>query len=323
MGALDIIREQLPKFLEEDQAEGFKGVLDTVLPQDLTDVALMIAGGPWGKAIKAGGLALAGASYSPEAEAARFPWMTMSKIRQLLNDSAYTMDGQRAKSALTMVRPSEMVGATTTGAEHRAKILQEAGRYDPYRQQTSGSAYLEVDPVKGQFMEHEGRHRMTGAKEASGSDAPLPYEISLPNGRAASINEMKALEGRRIKGQKYSGEKIGSPVTLREITPLAYDTPEEELLKYVRDIDVPLKNVGINLKPQGPGFTDYDKSAYHNPVPYGKIPPPEPYFTAPWDALKGARYREALELWTSLPAEERAKHKYLEWFRQFYPDGVK
>ena len=69
MGAWNVIREELPKFLNEDHAEGFRGVLSALVPQDLTDVGLTVAGGPFGKLAKMGGLALAGASYSPDAEA--------------------------------------------------------------------------------------------------------------------------------------------------------------------------------------------------------------------------------------------------------------
>jgi len=69
MGALGIIRKELPKFLQEDQAEGFRNVMGAILPQDLTDVGLMAMTGPGGKLAKLGGLALAGASYSPDAEA--------------------------------------------------------------------------------------------------------------------------------------------------------------------------------------------------------------------------------------------------------------
>jgi hypothetical protein len=41
-----------------------------VIPQDLTDVGLMVATGPVGKAARIAGAGLAASSYSPEAEAA-------------------------------------------------------------------------------------------------------------------------------------------------------------------------------------------------------------------------------------------------------------
>jgi len=64
-----VIREELPKFLDEPQAEGFKGVLSALIPQDLSELGLAVATGPVGKAARLGGLALASGSYAPEAEA--------------------------------------------------------------------------------------------------------------------------------------------------------------------------------------------------------------------------------------------------------------
>jgi hypothetical protein len=64
-----VMKQELPRFMDEPQAEGFKGVLNAVVPQDLTDVGLMLATGATGKVAKLGGAALAGLSYSPEAEA--------------------------------------------------------------------------------------------------------------------------------------------------------------------------------------------------------------------------------------------------------------
>ena len=48
MDALGIIRKELPKFLQEDHAEGFRNVMGAILPQDLTDVGLMAMTGPGG-----------------------------------------------------------------------------------------------------------------------------------------------------------------------------------------------------------------------------------------------------------------------------------
>jgi hypothetical protein len=323
MGALQIIREQLPKFLEEDQAEGFKGVLDTVLPQDLSDVALMLAGGPFGKAIKAGALATAGATYSPEALAAKFAWMTPERIKQLLHMSGYTMDGQKAKSALTLMKPSEMVKSTTPDQALRDKITKEAGRYDPYRQQSNNQRlYLEMDPFTGEVVEHEGRHRLSALLKASGSDTPVPLELRMPYDGKASIDKWSELQGRKMKGQRFDGEKRrSSPVTVNEVTPLAYDTPEEELMKYVREVDVPLKNVGINLKPEGPGFTDAEMTAYlYDSIPYGKVPPPQEKFTHPIKVLSTPEFLKRLDEWRALPDD---KPEWPQWARQFYPEGVK
>lgn len=66
---LDVIRQELPRFWNEDQSEGLRNVVGAVVPQDLTDVGLMLATGPMGKAARIAGAGLVGASYSPEAEA--------------------------------------------------------------------------------------------------------------------------------------------------------------------------------------------------------------------------------------------------------------
>lgn len=64
-----VLKQELPKFLNEDQAEGLKGVLKAVVPQDAADVGLSLMTGPFGKAAKLGGAALASSTYSPDAEA--------------------------------------------------------------------------------------------------------------------------------------------------------------------------------------------------------------------------------------------------------------
>ena len=111
MGAWNVIREELPKFLNEDQAEGFRGVLSTLVPQDLTDAGLMVAGGPFGKLAKMGGLALAGAAYSPEAEAGG---VTMSLARYL---KSLIAQGEMPRELLAPLRRMQSA-ARNTGNEH-------------------------------------------------------------------------------------------------------------------------------------------------------------------------------------------------------------
>lgn len=231
------------------------------------------------------------------------------------------MDGQKAKSALTMMRPSEMIGATAPGQELKQSILEEAGRYDPYRQQQHiQDAYLAIDPRARKTLEHESRHRMSALQRATGRDDPVALEIRSGRDGKLQSEEWKKLEGKKIRGQAFN--TVGDPYTLRELTPLAYDTPEEELLRYVQSVDVPLKNVAINLKPEGPGFTPEDITAYqYNSVPYGKIPPPQERFSHPINVFDRDDYRRMMEEWVGLPREDRPN--WIDWARQFYPEGVK
>lgn len=68
-GPLEIIRQELPRFLQEDQAEGFRNVINAFIPQDLADIGLMAMTGPGGKFAKTLGGTLASLTYAPDAEA--------------------------------------------------------------------------------------------------------------------------------------------------------------------------------------------------------------------------------------------------------------
>lgn len=67
---LQIIRQELPKFLREDHAQDFVDTASLVVPTTPEDVGLGMLFGPFSKPIRAGGLAIAGMGYSPEAEGA-------------------------------------------------------------------------------------------------------------------------------------------------------------------------------------------------------------------------------------------------------------
>lgn len=76
-GPLSIIRQELPKFLSEPHAEDFVDTMSMIVPTTLEDVGLGMAFGPFSKAVKMGGAALAGMSYTPEAQAASGPLMSL------------------------------------------------------------------------------------------------------------------------------------------------------------------------------------------------------------------------------------------------------
>ena len=68
-GAFEIIRKELPRFLEEPHAKDFVDFTSALVPTTPEDIGLELAFGPFGKAARLGGAALAGMGYSPEAEA--------------------------------------------------------------------------------------------------------------------------------------------------------------------------------------------------------------------------------------------------------------
>jgi len=77
MKAFDIIREELPKFFNEPQAQGMVNAAqiakEALVPQSVADLGLMLATGPFGKATKLGGAGLAGMTASDDAEAGGIP----------------------------------------------------------------------------------------------------------------------------------------------------------------------------------------------------------------------------------------------------------
>lgn len=79
-----VMREELPKFMNEPQAEGFKGTLQALVPQDATDVGLMLATGPTSKILRKGGAALAGMGAAGDAEAAGVPYGAITQLKKLI-----------------------------------------------------------------------------------------------------------------------------------------------------------------------------------------------------------------------------------------------
>jgi hypothetical protein len=73
----EVITKELPRWWREIREEGDRtgaitlpDVVDVVVPQTLSDAALMVTTGPVGKAVRLGAGALAGAAYAGDAEAA-------------------------------------------------------------------------------------------------------------------------------------------------------------------------------------------------------------------------------------------------------------
>lgn len=97
--ALEIIRQELPKFLNEPHAEGFKGTMEALIPMTPEDIGLAAALGPAGRvpgALRKAGAALAAAGYTPEADAAFVG--QMAKLAPNLLQRAKELIGKGATS---------------------------------------------------------------------------------------------------------------------------------------------------------------------------------------------------------------------------------
>lgn len=67
--AFDVISSELPKWWNDPNQEDLRDVASMVIPQDSSDLALSVLGGPFGRGAKMGAAAFGAAAYSPDAEA--------------------------------------------------------------------------------------------------------------------------------------------------------------------------------------------------------------------------------------------------------------
>jgi len=216
------------------------------------------------------------ATYSPEAEAAKFPWLSKRQIDALRNRYAYGMNPDKGKAVLAKVRPSEFVAATSPNEYTTAQLVDQAGRFDPYRFAATDTPDLMLTEKMGTLREHEGRHRMLGYAASSGSDEPLPVVMRSAYDQGAMSDELKKIGNRKVQGQKFDRFKgRGKNLKIGDVEPITYGNANLDSMEH--HVNVPLKDVGIALKPEGPGFTEADMLAYlRRPIPFGKIPPPIP-----------------------------------------------
>lgn len=250
-------------------------------------------------------LAALAATYSKDAEAARFPWMSPQRIKALVDKYAY-VKGDKSKGALTMLKPETFLTATTETPLDQRYIASEAGRFDPYKfANQSQFPYLRIDPAarRPEIYGHEGRHRIS----ASSMDSrPRPIVLDHYEGRFPGL--WPELEGMSSKGQSIDGLGQGKRFRFGEVTPITYEN-EEALSKYLFDIDVPLSQVGISLKPEGPGFPREDIEAYRRSIPLGKIPPPQPREFPHTKGMTPEQVEAALADWYKLPESIRDNNR--------------
>lgn len=81
VSAFDVIRQEGPKWWNDPQQKDLRETLGMMVPQSPAELGTEMVLGPFGKAIKLGGLALAGAGYSPDAEAGILPMLARQGTR--------------------------------------------------------------------------------------------------------------------------------------------------------------------------------------------------------------------------------------------------
>ena len=201
---------------------------------------------------------------------ARFPVMDKTRLNQLLGDSGYTMN-DKAKQGLAMVNPEDFVNSTVIprGYPSAMDIKNEAGRFDPYKFANEPQYPRLQLGTFPQIEGHEGRHRMAALAPHTNK---VPMIVEQPGSPGLYPDKFSTLSNKSYNGQ-FEGS---SPVSVGDIDPLSYSTPYADLEKYLTSVDVPLKDLGISLKPVGPNVAREDLRAYRQPIPKGKIPPPKP-----------------------------------------------
>lgn len=164
-GALQLIREQLPRFFEEPHTEAMRNIADVLIPQTPSDLALEAAflpvGGPIRKALMAG----AGALYSPESDAAG-PSEVLGGLAKASRDP-----GQYIRGLWQALR----YGPTSGASEHarfyhdNARILaQELGDV------SDGSEY---DVAKNYLGGYDWGHRMHNDPNTA-ADMARSYQLA-------------------------------------------------------------------------------------------------------------------------------------------------
>jgi hypothetical protein len=83
-GALEVIREELPKWWNHPQQKDFRDTLGMLVPQSPAELGATVMMGPLGKMAKVAGGALAASTYSPDAEAVFLNTNHLSKAYESL-----------------------------------------------------------------------------------------------------------------------------------------------------------------------------------------------------------------------------------------------
>lgn len=192
--------------------------------------------------------------------------------KALMNDS-YGNNLQKAMAAVTHLRPSEFLDATVpAGSQY---IEKRSGKVDPFKLERSGLPELNFDNAGSTLTGHESRHRLSALRKA-GVDIPLPVRVTRGYGGQMD-DKFRELSGKTFAGQNFGPNTgQGLPVVLRGVEPLSWGN-RDKIIPMQQQVDIPLTNVGVLMKPEGMGVTEADLMAYgRGRVPYGKIPPPKP-----------------------------------------------
>lgn len=192
--------------------------------------------------------------------------------KQLLHDR-YTNNNAKTMSGLAQLTPSQFLAATVpAGSDY---IESRSGKVDPYKLFSSGLPDLITNATVDKLIGHESRHRLSALRKA-GVDEPVPVRVSKNFRSGLREDEVAAMSNALLRGQDYGKHGAGSPLDLGEIIPMSWNN-RDRVLATQKEVDIPLKNVGVLMRPEGPQVTEADIKAFQRGyVPYGKINPPKP-----------------------------------------------
>jgi hypothetical protein len=197
----------------------------------------------------------------------------LPSVEKALMQDSYGNNLQKSMAGVTHLSPSEFLEATLpAGSQY---VEKRSGKVDPFKLERSGLPELNFDNAGNTLSGHESRHRLSALRKA-GIDEPLPVRVTRGYGGQMD-DKLRELSGKTFAGQDFGPSTgQGLPITLRDVEPLSWGN-RDTILPMQRQVDIPLKNVGVLMKPEGAGVTEADLMAYgRGRVPYGKIPPPKP-----------------------------------------------
>ena len=127
-----VIREELPRFLNEPHAAEFKEVMGSLLPSTPSEVAMEVAFAPLSKPARLASIAASALTHSPEAEGA-----PLSKIAKWMDEAiAYARNRRRyAKGGLA--QHLERLGFTPEDTQYALEQFEKDRKYFPHQGMTN------------------------------------------------------------------------------------------------------------------------------------------------------------------------------------------
>ena len=120
LSPLRIIREELPRFLNEPHAADFREVISALVPQTPSELAMEVAFSPLSKPARLASLAASALAHSPEAEGA-----PLAKIAQWYDDAVSQILKRRTHDAGEPDDPNLSGRITGHEGRHRAYAIED------------------------------------------------------------------------------------------------------------------------------------------------------------------------------------------------------